>query len=306
MLSTTRVSARAALIALIVATLSNTAAARPSSWNQSPDPDAPAGHCRNQSSALGPKWVLVNNVGGSVVDVLAVQVLSCQPWSGGGLGVVDCEAAGAAGVPYAYCVQAKNDGLGNDLTIGVLKRDALSDANGQYSGCPAGATLRPKLELVRSSHGDPRRLKGAVTLSCGVASGSPAAAAEVACPAEPHPYARCIGTPNDGHGNAVTIGLLAANGPGDPYGLYGECDSSPPVRAGFLYKADAVAQAGRSLAGVRSIDVAYCAMGSGGAFHALPCEDIPTFPPILAARFDYCVTGADVNGNNVTLGVSGK
>ena len=260
------------------------------------------------SSAFGPRWVLVQNVGETTAGVLAIEVLRCAPYSGGGLSKVDCESNHGNGVPYAYCVRALNDGLGNDITLGVLKRDAISDANGLYTGCPAGASSQSKLDLVKAAGIDPRRLSGLVTISCTAAAAGSAAAlpGPVACPHEPQPYNRCIGTTNDGHGNAVTLGLVHANGPGDPNGLYGECDTSPPVRPGLLYKSDIVAAAGKSLANVRSIDLEYCAMGGPQAFHALPCEDIPTFPPIVAARLDYCVAGTDANGNNVTLGVSGK
>ncbi len=277
-------------------------------WNLSPDPDAPKGHCRAVSSAFGPRWVLVNDLGETTADVLAIQVLRCAPFSGGGLSKVDCAAYHGNGVPYAYCARSLNDGLGNDITIGVLKRDATTDANRPYTGCPAGASVQPKLDLVKAAGIDPRRLSGLVVLSCTAAApnGGAVRPTPVACPPEPQPYGRCIGTTDDGHGNAVTLGLVHANGPGDPNGLYGECDTAPPIQPGMLYKSDVIAAAGKSLANVRSIDLEYCAMGGPEAFHALPCEDIATFPAIVAARLDYCVVGTDVHGNHIAFGVSGK
>jgi hypothetical protein len=256
---------------------------------------------------MGPKWVIVNAVGETTANVLALQVLSCKPFSGVCCSKVDCEAAGAGGVPYAYCARAGNDGLGNDITIGALERDAVTDANGLYTGCPAGAGLRPKLEVVLAAKVDPRRLSGIVTLSCTPATGERAAPTAVPCPPEPHPYAGCVGTTNDGHGNAVTLALVRANGPSDPYGLYGECDSSPPVRAGFLYKADALAQAGQPFDNVRGVDVAYCSLGfRAQAFTAMPCADIGGFSPLQLAIYDYCVVGTDVHNNHLILGVSSR
>lgn len=303
-----------AAAALTLAAASGAGSAERSAWNASPDPYAAYGHCRDQSSAMPTRWWMVDGVGESGENVIAIQVIACRPYGGGSLAKVDCAASGGGGVPYAFCARTRNDGAGNDITIGVLRRDAVTDANGAYTGCPGGLTPGPKLDVVIAAGVDPRRLNGVVTLACGPATApEQSAPAEVACPPEPHPYAGCIATPNDGRGNAVTLGLLRADGPGDPYGLFGECDGkSTGIRPGFLYKVDALVQAGRSPASVRTMDQIACQVpwGMGGwpppTFEAWACTDVPGFVPSLAARYDYCIVGTDAHGNGAVFGVSGR
>jgi hypothetical protein len=283
--------------------------------NRSPTPDAPYGRCHDapSGSAIGSKVAQLGYLQESVEDVIAIQLLHCTPYNGGpGLRKVPCGSVEAGGVPYAYCFQTHNDGLGNDIAMGVLRRDAATDALGTYTGCPAGQSSQSKLALAQAAGVDPRRVDGIVTLGCrAAAAGAPTGAAEVPCPPPPHPYAQCVGTRNDGHGNAVVLGVVASHGSGDTNALYGECNTYAGIAPGFLYKADALRAAGVSLANVRNIDVTGCAVpwGIGGwlpdHFEKWACSAIPGNLPIMIDRYDYCVVGTDVHGNGAIFGVNG-
>lgn len=296
--------------ALVLATA--TVPAQPAditSWNRSAAPTAPYGPCYDGPTAASSKLRLPAYLGETAEGMVAIQILDCLPYTAGsGITKVPCDPDRTSGVPYAYCARSPNDGLGNDVTIGVLKRDDVTDANGLYTGCAAGATLRPKLHLVRAAGLDPRRFNAVVTLSC-----KPATAADKTppvkadCPREPQPYVYCVSTPNDGYGNAVTVGVVRADGAADPYGLYGECDPLSGILPGFLHKADAVTEVGRSLANVTGIEISFCSPGSkNNPLKVVDCATIPTYPAALATRYDYCITGSDKHRNSVVFGVIGK
>lgn len=279
--------------------------------NRSADPDASYGRCHEAGSALGNKWTLVAYAGETAENVLALQVLHCRQWTGGPNGKVACDSLNAGGVPYAYCARFYNDGAGNDIAIGVLRRTAVTDALGLYTGCPKNQSPQSKLALARAAGVDPRSVGGIVTLGCGPSAGAPEQTpVRVACPAEPHPYSQCIGTRNDGHGNAVILGIVASNGPGDPNALYGECNSATDIQPGFLYKADALREAGVSTQNVRSADVVACQVpwGMGGwlpdHFERWDCHTIPSITPLVANRYDFCVVGTDAHGNGAIFGVN--
>lgn len=281
--------------------------------NRSADPDAPYGRCHEAGSALGSKWTLVAYAGETAENVIALQVLHCRQWTGGPNGKVNCDSVNAGGVPYAYCARFFNDGAGNDIAIGVLRRDAVTDALGNYTGCPKNQTPQSKLALAQAAGVDPRSIDGIVTLGCAPSVGTTAQVpVRVACPAEPSPYALCLGTRNDGHGNAVVVGIVRANAPGDPNTLYGECNSATDIQPGFFYKADALRQAGVSMQDVRSVDVAACqvpwGMGSWlpDYLERWDCRAIPGILPLIERRYDFCVVGTDAHGNGLVFGVHSR
>lgn len=159
------------------------------------------------------------------------------------------------------------------------------------------------MRLLRLADRNPRRINGIVTLSCRAATTPGLAPTTVVkCPAGPHPYAYCLQTANDGFSNAVRIGVVAANGAGDPYGLYGECDTgfnSYGFPWGFGRKSDLVQAVGRPLESLRSIDILACgprwaygpAMPSD-RLEAISCQELERigwFYPGMAARYDYCI-----------------
>lgn len=267
-------------------------------WNYSSDPNALYGKCRSDGSGLRAKFNHLATLGETLENVLAITVLKCSPFTGEGTHKMPCPS----GSPYAYCTHTGNDGLGNDIKLGVTKLDARTDPNGLYTGCATGAHLNPKIDLVRAAGWDPRMVKGIVTLACAPAKKPKASKpAPVACPSGPGPYGgHCLGTPNDGHGNAVTIGVIAVKEAGDPYGLYGECHvplGAEGGKPGFMAKATLVTSVGRSLAAVRSIDIVDCSApgGLGGWFpnhlESGPCGTIQPgyLPPAIAGRYEYCV-----------------
>ena len=272
----------------------------------SPDPYALYGLCLPGGSGLGSKIYQVLAVNETLAGVLAIQVLRCQPFRGGGPARIACPP----GSPYAYCVRSGNDGLGNDVTVGVLKLDRVSNPTAKYTGCGAGSVPRSKLRLVRLAGQEPRALKAVVTLACGAATApEQAKPGLVPCPEGPDPFrGYCLGTPNDGFGNAVTIGVVSVNGQGDPYGLYGECVTPRPgLLPGFAAKADIVTGAGRSIEYVRSIDLLGCSVPENfppaipiGRMEVTSCTSV-TNP--LYDRYDYCVWGTDSRGNSVFAGV---
>jgi hypothetical protein len=281
-------------------------------WNRSAAVDAPYGRCSEggAGSAMGNKLTMVFASGFTAANVIAIQELHCRPYSGGQNGPKSCASIPEAGaVPYAYCVEFFNDGLGNDIAVGVLERDRTTDALGDYAGCPDGQQPQAKLPLAQQAGFDPRRISGLVTLTCGPAQGAHRQAHAIHCPKEPHPYSACVGTENDGHGNAVTLGIVRAHGPGDPYGLFGECNSNVGIKPGFTAKADALTEAGLSLDNVRVVDQLYCAVpwGLGGwlpdHFENWACGQVPGLLPSQAARFDTCVVGTDRFGNGAIFGV---
>lgn len=277
-------------------------------WNLSSDPDALYGHCGYQSS-MGSKRGQLPYVGESVNDVLAIRVLLCKQWTfGPGWHKVDCPEGSA----YDFCMNAVNDGRGNDVTLAVLKASARTDPTAKIDGCPAGARTQARYRLVQAADRDPRTVKGIVTLLCG-----PATVTErqrprlVECPGERNPFDYCLSTGNDGLGNAVTIGVVRTHASGDPQGLYGECDQE--IDPGFATKVSLLTALGLPTERVRAIDVLGCAVpwGIGGNLpkrvHAVPCTDAQAWLPAeLLERYDYCLIGTDARNNGILMGVSGR
>jgi len=262
-------------------------------WNKSPAPDAPYGGCNPAGSGFADKrGVLPSTV--QTWGVLAITVLDCRGFDGGG---GTNEVACPSGSPYAVCVANHNDGIGNAFLFGVLKRSTTTYANSPT--CPGGPN---KLDLLIRAGEDPRLVNGIVTLNCGSASGTEAVT-RVACPAGPSPYAYCLSTQNDGGGHSVTLGIVAANGPGDPYGLYGECDPVfYSIQNGFRPKIMLVRDAGGEVRKVQAIEILVCnepfGIGAGFPLRRMSCDS-----PSQAARYDYCIKGEDPNGNGVAAGV---
>lgn len=276
-------------------------------WNLSSDPDALYGHC-GLNSSMGSKRTLLPYVAEPVTDVLAIRVLLCKAWTfGPGWHKVDCPADSA----YDFCMNAVNDGRGNDVTMGVLRASARTDPTAKIDGCPAGARTQARYRLLQAADRDPRTVKGIVTLSCG-----PATVTErqrprlVECPGERNPFDYCLSTGNDGLGNAVTIGVVRTHSSGDPQGLYGECDQE--IDPGFATKASLLTALGLPTERVRAIDVLGCAVpwGIGGDLpkrvRAVPCTEAETWVSAeLAVRYDYCLIGTDARNNGLIMGVSG-
>lgn len=279
----------------------------PTQWNNSPDPQALYGLCLSGSigSGIRSKPGRIYEVNETLTNVLAISVLQCTPFTGGGSVKISCPPNS----PYAYCVNSGNDGAGNDITLGVLKLNERTDPNDVYTECPAGTNFRKKINLLKAANKDPRLINGIVTLSCGAATqSSPKPPAIVACPSDPHLYGYCLETPNDGFGNAVTVGVVSANGAADPYGLYGECNTTLAaygIKPGFLPKSSLVNAVGKTLDNVRTIDLLECnaPVGFGSGFpQQLEVRDCD--PSNAASRYDYCIVGTDAKGNGVVAGVS--
>jgi hypothetical protein len=116
-------------------------------------------------------------------------------------------------------------------------------------------------------------------------------------------------TNNDGFGNAVELGIVAANGPDDPYGLYGECAPAYWSDRGFLSKSSLIVAAGQNLDRVTGIEIVSCGPieGSpalGGPLKRISCADINSgLPTAFKNRFDYCIGGEDSKRNQVAAGV---
>lgn len=279
-------------------------------WNDSSDPNALYGTCNPSGfSGMKSKSFHVYAARESLENVIAVTVLICQPYTGPGVTAkVPCQANS----PYDYCLRNQNDGLGNDIMLGVVKRDGIAKPTGQYTGCGANANLHTKLRLVKYSYHDPRMLKGIVTLSCGTATATnETKPVTVACPAGPDPYSYCISTPNDGYGNAVTLGIIAVQDSGDPYGLYGECHAS--VKKGFKSKSTIITSLGLPRTDVRAIDIVQCSEPATWGWGQLPsslkvgaCSESPSLAYAGSAysnRYDYCIWGIDKDGIGLEVGV---
>lgn len=284
----------------------------PTEWNNSPDPQALYGLCLSGSigSGLGSKPGHIYAVDETLKNVLAISVLQCVPFTGGG---GTHKASCPPNSPYAYCVNNTNDGLGNKIMLGILELNELTNPNEVYTGCHAGINARKKINLVKAAKKDPRMINGIVTLACDFATTQTSSPpATIACPSNPHLYSYCLATPNDGFGNAVTIGVINANGAADPYGLYGECNTTLTaykIKPGFLPKSSLVEAVGRSLDNVRTIDLLVCnaPVGFGRSFprnlEIRDCTDA-FVNQSLAGRYNYCIVGTDTKGNGVIAGVS--
>jgi len=276
-----------------------------SAWNGWPEPEAAYGHCQSASS-LSTKLDAVMEVGDSVEGILAIKVLWCHSFSSPpGYRKYPCPEDSV----FDSCIRAGNDGRGNNVGLGVLRASARTDASGSYEGCPDGATLQSKLNVLRSAQKDPRTIDAIMTLSCSAATAKDATpATKVDCPVKGG-FGYCIGTPNDGLGNAVTLGVVRTYAWGDPRGLYGECDQQ--ILPGFSSKLSVLPLVGKSTDNVRLIDLLGCAVpwGIGGGFpsglHVGACVGNPWVPQALARRYDYCIWGTDARNAGIIMGVSG-
>jgi hypothetical protein len=273
-------------------------------WNDSPDPDGYYGGCLEGDSDFRSKKAQVIEAGVSLDSILAIKVLECKPFTGGGTSfIVPCPA----GSPYAVCVRNDNDGMGNDIYLGVLKLNRITRPEAPNTGCPTARTSS-KLELLIGAGKDPRVINGIVTLRCRPATTPTAAPAVVInCPAGPHPYAYCLATTNDGKGNAVSLGVVASNGPGDPYALYGECNGPAwSVEPGFQSKISLLHKANIPTRPIAQIDMFFCG-GPTPWWPADPVQVAPcTHPKVWAfssKRYDYCVFGTDSRNNLVRIGI---
>lgn len=271
-------------------------------WNLSPAPDALYGGCSPGDSAFAMKLNMLPQAGVSLRDVLAITVIECESFYESpyewGAHVVPCPP----GSPYSTCIANGNDGLSNGILVGVLKIDQTTNPWAQV--CSNGPT---KLDLLIRAGEDPRVINGIVTLSCGVASGS-GGVRRVDCPDGPSPYAYCLRTGNDARGHAVTLGIVAANGPTDPFGLYGECGPSWESQDGFLRKSSLITAVGATLGKVQSIELNVCAIPASFGYsipdtlQKVSCAS-QWFLPAIRARYDYCIIGTDRLGNALTAGV---
>ena len=91
--------------------------------------------------------------------------------------------------------------------------------------------------------------------------------------------------------------------------MFGECDGSMrSVSPGFTVKADVLAKVGLTVDHIRTLEVSYCQPGGNGneGYEVVPCESLPTYPPQMAQRYDYCIIGSDTHGNSLAFGVAGK
>ncbi len=302
----TRSGLAMAMVALAVILAPRIAAAQSAphrtEWNALPDPNGLYGGCVPGAGGSGyrSKRGIVVEAGQPSALLQALVVLECRTFDGGGgARVVGCPA----GTPYAVCVTNRNDGVGNAILLGVLRRTEATLA--QNPACAGGPT---RLQLLLRAGEDPRLINGAVTLQCGAASGS-AQVRRVPCPPAPHPYGYCLGTGDDGQGHAVTIGVVLANGAADPLGLYGECNVQDSVKRGFLAKISMIpaVEDRRRVTGIELL-VCNAPRGFGGALPAAierrDCADPQVgVQPRLAARYAYCLFGADALGNGIVAGV---
>lgn len=78
------------------------------------------GHCSTTpfGSGLRRKSDIVRDAGGDFAKVGAIKVIDCAPFDGpGGSFVVDCPPS----TSFTYCVQNRNDGVGNRVLLGVTE-----------------------------------------------------------------------------------------------------------------------------------------------------------------------------------------
>jgi len=278
--------------------------------NTSLDPFEEYGNCGgSEMGNFGSKATAIlyalQNAGKPVTlkGVLAVKLLSCKTFTGGGGSyIVPCPS----GSPYTYCVGNDNDGLGHDILLGVLTRNERTNPSAKYSGCTGGGAPQSKLALYQAAGGDPRMINGIVTLQCGAATGPSVKPRQVTCPWN-SPFKYCVQTSNDGRGNAVVLGAIGANGAGDPYALYGNCTSRGEGQPGFRAKADILTDVGISLDRVRTIDIVGCNNPSSGGgappLAVVECSTLGVFG-LQAIYYDQCVYGLDAKHNRLTVGIN--
>jgi hypothetical protein len=279
-----------------------------SAWNLSPEPVALYGHCGLSYSAMGSKLYILDGSGIAPTDVAAIRILACREFDGGGgVGDTPCPAGSA----YDFCKVTHNDGRGNMAKFGVLLAGTRTDPNARYEGCPDGADTQPKIDRLLDAGQDPRTTNGLVTVSCSAATAAaPHASTSGPCPDGKGPFAYCVSTSNDGHGNAVTLGVIRTAGSGDPAGLYGRCDTG--VGLTFVSKLSLLAGLGKPTANVRAIDLLNCQIpgGYGGGFPdklvAGDCHDSQWVNGEVVDRYDYCIWGTDPRNNGLVIGVNAK
>jgi hypothetical protein len=238
-------------------------------FHPSGDPTTTYGAACGQS---GPAWrtkaSLVRealfDAGQSLADfdatVTSIVVLNCRSAGGGPqrARLVDCPAFSQ----FSYCVATPDDGAGvGDLLLGVVKTTAENGPNGPACGGrlnfqfleEAGARLDNVTAIEPVKDG------------CQIAAGPARVDAEViACPAGITRYSYCVGTPNDGAGHAVTLGVVEGTGTA-VYAAYGNCISTSAHQ--YRRRSDLAMEnpsAPASLAGVSSIVVDTC--GATGTF----------------------------------------
>ena len=251
----------------------------------------------------------------TIKDVLAIKLLSCTTFSGMGPSyIVPCPN----GSPWTYCVGNDNDGLAHNILLGVLTLNEATDPNANYSGCTGSGIPQSKLALYQLAGGDPHMINGIVTLRCSAARRkhegrhegrheSKATVEQVACPTG-SPFKYCVQTSNDGHGNAVLLGAIGANGAGDPYALYGNCTSNGEGQSGFRAKANILTDVGISLDTVRTIDIIGCANPSSNGFppplQVVSCSSLVDRGLPEAIYYDQCVAGLDAKNNSLFVGIN--
>jgi hypothetical protein len=304
----TRLAALAAAISALGLAPGAQAQEEATAWNLSPEPTALYGHCGQEDSAMGSKLYILDGSGIAPTDVAAIKILACREFDGPG-NIFDAPCP--AGSAYDFCKITHNDGRGNMAKFGVLLAGPRTDPNARYEGCPDGADTQPKIDRLLDAGQDPRTTNGLVTVSCAAAAGAaPHASTSGPCPGGKGPFAYCVSTPNDGHGNAVTIGVIRTAGTGDPAGLYGRCDSG--VGQAFASKLSLLAGLGKPTANVRAIDLLNCQVpgGYGGGFPrqlvAGDCHDSLWVNGEVVDRYDYCIWGTDARGMGLVLGVNAK
>ena len=289
-----------------LATLSFMTESRAWDVNTSLDPFGVYGNC------AGPEKGLFVSKAGQVIqalgkagkpatlkDVLAIKVLACKTYTGGGPAlIVSCPS----GQPYSYCVRNNNDGNGHDVLLGILTRNRVTDPNANYSGCTVGGIPQSKLALYIAAGGDPLMINGIVTLTCSASTGAPVNPTQVTCPAG-SPFQYCVQTPNDGHGNAVLLGAIGANGASDPYALYGNCTSNGRGQPGFRAKASILTDLGISLDAVRTVDILGCVNPDGNP-PPLAVVSCSIFSDPQGKYYDQCAWGQDAKRNTVFLGIN--
>jgi hypothetical protein len=187
-------------------------------------------------------------------SILASKVFECKPYGAfDSADNIPCPSAA-----FTFCFSHLNDGLANAIKMGVVEARPNNDPNTKYTGCQSSSQTQKKLTLFRETGIDPMSISGLFTISCANAtSPGKCKARKIRCPGDNlHPFAYCVSTDNDGLGNAVILGVITANGPGDPYGLVGNC--AYKQNNGYRRKSQIVTDAGKSLEKVYAIFVNTC------------------------------------------------
>jgi hypothetical protein len=255
------------------------------------DPHGTYGPCGPGAGLRGKPEILLA-AGKAVGATTAVAVLDCRPFDGaGGARVVPCPTV--PGNPYNFCVESRNDGVGNYVLLGVIKANTVRTNPLSTYSCGDGS--RVKADLVVATGKDPRDVNGIAVISCRRYDGA-GGAYVVPCPTGPHPYAYCVESANDGAGNHVLLGVIPSTGPSDPFAMYGNCNGN----ADFRVKSSLISEVGRSLSLVNGIDIIACTGWSGGGGTAVvPCTQ--------GTNYVYCLRNTnDGAGNSISLGVIQK